>query len=230
MRRLVVLFAILSPLCFTLPVHAAIVINQVMYDPAGSNTGHQWIEVTNTGPDIIDLGVKDIRLFDSSGNHLIKAYGEGNTVMAAGETAIIAQNPLLYLDEYPNYSGKLLKSSFKLPATSGEVGILQTDGAVLVQSKYVAAPKVKQIVSPKSTNKGKRGASSITSTTQKSYGKGTVAPATSADAEVAGALPAFSPLDPLFSSSWFLSFLGLLAFSSFSLILIQRQSHSYTLS
>jgi hypothetical protein len=220
---------------FAVPAHAEIVITKVMYDPAGSNVGHQWISVENTGPDSVDLGAKDIRFFDESENHLIKSYGVGTAMLGAGESAVIAQNPLTYMDDYPNYAGNLLKSSFKLSATSGVVGILQTDGGILAQSKYVASPKVKQIASSESTNKGKSRASSITSTTSKSHGKGTVAPATSADAAVAGALPDFSfpsiplPAVPLFSSPWFVAFLGLLAFSSFSLILIEQRSRFYFL-
>jgi hypothetical protein len=229
------LFLVLGLVVFAAPSHAAIVITKVMNDPAGSNTGHQWVAIENTGPDSVDLGAKDIRLFDDSGNHLIRAYGTASAVLDAGESAIIAQNPLMYMNDFPSYSGTLLKSSFKLSATAGEVGILQTDGGILAQSKYVASPKVKQIVSSKSTNKGKSRASSITSTTSKSHGKGTVAPATTADAAVAGALPAFSfpsipiPAIPLFSSPWFAGFLGLLAFSSFSLILIQQRQRLYFL-
>jgi hypothetical protein len=125
--------------------HAAVAVTEIMYNPTGSNVGHQWVEVTNTGTDPIDLGAKNIRLFDSSGNHLIKAYGTGSaatTEVPVGESAVISQNPLTFLSDYPSYSGTLLKSSFTLTAT-GIVGITQTDGTILDKVSYSSAQGAK---------------------------------------------------------------------------------------
>ena len=224
MRRGVLILCLMFA---AIPVHAAITITKVMYDPVGSNAGHQWIEVSNTGPEAIDLGAKAIRLFDTSGNHLIKPYKGTDAILPSGGAAVIAQNPLLYSSDHPDYTGMLLKSSFSLPAAAGSVGIVHTAPPAPI--------KVKQIASSKSTNNGKRSRTTTNAVTSPTYGKGTVAPATSADAAVAGALPAFSfpsfsipmlaQFEPLFSSIWFAGFLGLLAFSGFSLILIQRRTH-----
>ena len=239
------LFAVATPFA-----HADLIVSKIVYDPAGSNARHQWIEIANTGPSAIDLSAKNIRLFDASGNHLIKPYAGGSSVLGAGEVAVIAQNPLTFLSDYSGYAGLLLKSAFVLPASAGFVGIIQTDGTVLARASYVApAPtvsstaqksKMKQNASGRSTNSSgtnieSKGRQSSTNITSNKYGKGTVAPPTSAGAEVGGALPAFAfptisfpglaPFEPLFSSVWFASFLGLLAFSTFSLILIQRTTH-----
>jgi hypothetical protein len=260
-----------STVLFALPAHAAIVVTEIMYNPLGSNVGHQWIELVNTGPDLVDVGAKNIRLFDGSGNHVIKPCGSTKGTLAPGEVAVIAQNPLTFLDDYSSYSGLLFKSAFSLSASSlvpssNIVGITNTSGTVLAKASYdpragaagdgnslqrtlidsiaafkpaaptpgvaplvlpapLSAPlKVKQITVSKSTNKSKQHTSSITSTTSsKNHGKGTVAPATSAGAEVAGALPSFGPLESLLASPWTAAFLGLLAFSTFSLILIQQR-------
>jgi hypothetical protein len=264
---------ILMPIVlFALPARAAVVVTEIMYNPLGSNAGHQWLELVNTGPDLVDLGAKNIRLFDGSGNHVIKPYGSTKSTLAPGEVAVIAQNPLTFLTDYSLYGGLLFKSALSLSASSlipsaDIVGITDTSGTVLAKALYdpragaagdgnslqrtlidsiaafkpaaptpgvaplvlpaqLSAPvKVKQITLSKSTNKSKQHTSSITSTTSsKNHGKGTVAPATPADAEVAGALPTFGPLESLLASPLFAAFLGLLAFSTFSLILIQQRS------
>ncbi len=274
-----------------LPAHAALVVSEIMYNPPGTNTGQQWIEIANTGPSSVDLGAKDIRLYDASGNHLLKPYAGAGTVLPAGGVAIIAKDPLTFLNDFANFSGTLLKSSFTLSSTAGIIGILQTDGTILAQAKYnsslgaagdgnslqrlvtqgsndegsftPAAPTpgivpttlpaplaaaVKLSTNNFGTNKGtsKRSSSKSTtsqrsskttesskkslSTSDTTYGKGTLAPSAEADASADGALfPSidfsfFAPLVPLFSSIWFACFLSLLAFSSFSLMLVQRRS------
>ena len=269
--RVATVLMVASGIFFAPPVRAAVVVTEIMYNPLGSNTGHQWIEITNTGPDSIDLAAKSIRLFDGNGNHVIKPYGLSKGELAPGDVAVITQNPLGFLAEHNEYAGQLFKSSFSLPSTvlspsTGIVGISDTSGTVLTQATYTsdvgaagdgnslqrtlndwdgtfkpAAPtpaivpvvlppalsvpaKVKQIAVSKSTNKRKQHTSSITSTTSsKNHGKGTLAPAASADVEAAGALPSYGPLETLLASPWFVAFLGLLAFSTFSLILIQQR-------
>ena len=218
--------------------HAALVVTKVMSNPDGVNAGRQWIEVTNNGADPIDLGAKDIRLFTTSGNHLIKAYAGSNTILSAGSTGIIAQNPMSFLFDKPDYAGELFKSSFTLPA-SGVVGITQTDGTVLARKAYVAIATL-ATKKPASTSKSttKRATTRTTSSSKSqlkasktnSYGKGTVAPAASADAEAAGAVFALPPIlailaQPFIQAAgtlWFSLYLALMAFSGFSLIVIQR--------
>ena len=46
--------------------HANLEITEVMYDPQGANTSHQWIEVYNNGSDSIDLTNWFITDYDTS--------------------------------------------------------------------------------------------------------------------------------------------------------------------
>ena len=232
----IIAVGILAALTLPAYAHAALVITKIVSNPPGANAGRQWVEVTNTGTDPIDLGAKNIRFFTTSGNHLIKAYGSGETVLPAGTVGVIAQDPMSFLFDMPSYTGALFKSSFTL-SSAGIVGVVQTDGTVLVRKSYVAPPTSKASAKPSSTSKSttKRATTRTTSGTSKSqlksskttsYGKGTVAPAASADAEAAGAvfaLPvALAPLAPYLRSPWFSLYLALVAFSGFSLIVIQR--------
>ncbi|MBA3789267.1 lamin tail domain-containing protein [Patescibacteria group bacterium] len=115
--------------------HAALVVTEIMYNPAGANTGRQWVEVTNTGTDSIDLAAKNVRLFDAGGNHLIKSDGSSSALLSIGATAVIAQDPTLFRADWPNYTGALLKSSFSL-TSAGIVGFAHTDGTTLTNVSY----------------------------------------------------------------------------------------------
>ena len=224
------LLVVMGALMFALPVHAQIAITKVVYDPPGANAGHQWIEIQNTGTEAIDLAAKDIRLFDTSGNHLIKSYAESSTLLVSGGDVVIAQNPLLFLSDTPSFTGVLLKSSFSLSASKGEVGISKTDGTILGKVSYVAplvvkALKVATVKKPSTTKSStnKRAQTSLQANSSR-YGKGTSAPTDATDVASVGALN--WPSVPLLSSVWFVAFLALLAFSSFSLMLIERREYS----
>lgn len=231
LRSAGILFLASAAGLFPLVSHAAALLSvtEIMYDVPGANTGHQWIKISNVGDASIDLGAKTIRLFDSSGRHLIKTDSEttgGSTVLFPDDTLVIAQNPTQFHIEYPDFQGTVLKSSFSLTA-AGTVGIMQTDGTVLASGKPIAkkASSIKKAAASRSTAASTRKTSSKTA-----YDTGTVAPDASADAAASGALSAASlfrglpiPDLPVFSSVWFAGFLGLLAFSGFSLILIRTQ-------
>ncbi len=270
------------------PARAALEVTEIMYDPPGVNTGRQWIEIINTGPDSVDLGAKNIRLYDASGAHLLKPYTAGGTMVLPVEgVAVIAKDPMSFLNDFATFSGTLLKSSFTLAASAGMLGILKTDGTILAQAKYSSSlgakgdgnslqrilaqessdmgsskramgeegaftpaaptPGIVPIVLPApltapvklstlnsgtnkrvSRNSGTSSKKSSSANPHTIYGKGTVAPSAEANASADGALfPSidfsfFAPLVSLFSSIWFACFLSLLAFSSFSLMLVQR--------
>ena len=195
-----VLLALVVMMVFVVPrapqARAALLITQITANPPGANAGRQWIEIENTGPDAITLGAKTIRLLTTSGNHLIKAYASGTTTLAADASAVIAENPLSFLHDVPSYTGMLLKSSFTLPL-SGIVGIVETDGTVLVEKSYVVPPDAKPVATSKSTSrqatKTTKSTKSHLSGKSSSYGNGTVAPAASADADAAGPRSCYRP-------------------------------------
>jgi hypothetical protein len=263
-------------------VRAAVVVTEIMYNPTGANTGRQWIEVTNTGSDPVDLGAKTVRLFAGGGNHLIKAANGSSTILSPGDVAVIAENPMTFLEDWPSYNGTLLKSSFSLTA-SGDLGLVDTSGTTLSRASYTSvlggkddgnslqrsspnaafvpgaptpgvlpstipaslAAKVKPLSTKSGSTKQATKKSSASHTSKSSshtaYDNGSNAPAATADAWAAGALPPFSIfarpfaikyspfLASLLSSIWFAGFLALLSFSGFSLIVIQRHYDDYLL-
>jgi hypothetical protein len=109
-------------LFFPLLVSAKIIINEIMYDPEGTDTGREWIEVFNSGESDIDLTA--YKLLESNVNHKITNYNETPTaILKAGQFAIIADNSEKFLIDFPGFAGLLFDSAFSLNNT-GEVLVM----------------------------------------------------------------------------------------------------------
>ena len=96
-------------------VHA-IQISEIMYDPSGTDTGHEWIEVYNDTSVAIDI--KSLKLFENNVNHGISVVS-GNDFLNAGEYAIIADNASLFSLDNPEVTAAIFDSAFSL-SNSGE--------------------------------------------------------------------------------------------------------------
>src|SRR3989344_7115651 len=121
-------------LFFVSPVSSAGVlsITEIMYNPDGSDTGREWIEVYNGGSSVVDL--VDWIFFEAETNHEV-AYYSGPTTVASGSYAIIASDPEKFKIDFPNYNGVLYDSSFSLSNT-GETLALKKDEAIVDSVTY----------------------------------------------------------------------------------------------
>ncbi len=111
-------FTVTAFLFFILPVIASaqVVISEIMYDPDGLDSGREWIEVTNTGENPVDISGWKFR--ENSINHSLNVIS-GVSVLSGGQSAIIADNANTFISENPTFSGNLFDSSFSL-SNSGE--------------------------------------------------------------------------------------------------------------
>lgn len=103
---------------FPASVFASVSISEVMYDPAGSDDGHEWIEIYNSGA---SLDIAKWKLFEGGSNHGITAYA-GGSALASGGYAVLADNPQKFLADWPNFSGQVFDTVFSggLNNTNGE--------------------------------------------------------------------------------------------------------------
>ncbi len=115
--RTLVIFISIGLFWFPGSVSAAVEITEVMYDVSGADTGREWIEVTNTGADAVDLS--GYKFFEAETNHGLTVT-EGESTLSPGSSAIIADNPVAFKTDWPQFSGLLFDSSFSLSNT-GEV-------------------------------------------------------------------------------------------------------------
>ncbi len=118
------LTSIILGLSLPLQALAAMQITEIMYDVSGTDAGREWVEITNTGSNSAD--VSGFKFFEANTNHaLIVVSGSG--VLQPGISAIIADDAVKFLLEYPAYGGALFDSSFSLSNT-GETIVLKDDG------------------------------------------------------------------------------------------------------
>ncbi len=115
-----------------LSAHAGtIVITEIMYDPAGADSKHEWIEVYADAP----TDISSWKVFEGGSNHGLTLFAGSDTV-AAGGYAVIADDPATFLGDYPTFSGTLFDVAFTggLNNASGEAIVLRNDSLVDVDS------------------------------------------------------------------------------------------------
>ncbi len=115
-------------LCIPDVMLSKVMITEIMYDPAGTDTGREWIEVYNDDSGSVDLA--NYRLFENGVAHTMKPFNAPAILLNAGVYAIVADNPEKFLVDYPTYNGLLIDSAFSLNNT-GESLVFQTSDAVV---------------------------------------------------------------------------------------------------
>ncbi len=100
---------------FIMTITSAYSLNfsEIMYNPQGSDTGREWIELSN--PECEDL--EEYGLFENNINHRMTMYSDGTC-----DYPIICDDCLLLLNEY-NISSRTYESSFTLSNTGEYLGL-----------------------------------------------------------------------------------------------------------
>jgi len=114
---LIIFFGLIIPIFFYFnPVLAAnenIIINELMYNPKGNDDGNEWLEILNISQNTITLNT-NWRLYKASSgkNHIINQPVSGDFSLEPQEFAILTTDPQIFLSNYPNFNGTLIKVSF----------------------------------------------------------------------------------------------------------------------
>lgn len=120
------------------PVRAAaggLKITEIMYDLPGSDSGREWVEITNTGSDKLDI--EGYRLSEGGTNHVLSVVS-GTTTLVAGQSVIVVSNASKFSADWPQYAGILLKSSFSLSNTAETIEIKDATLYTLDSVSYTA--------------------------------------------------------------------------------------------
>ena len=108
-----------------------LIITEIMYDPAGSDTDHEWVEIYNAGADvvtIIDGSSTDSWRFNDGSNHTL-TFVQGNLTIPASGTAILASDAATFLTDHPGFTGTVLDTVMSLNNTSDTLKLSPDKGA-----------------------------------------------------------------------------------------------------
>ncbi len=125
--------------------HAAVTINEVMYNPKGSDSGREWVELYNSGSSDVALvggqGSGSWRIADSSNHTLtdpVGGVGRGSLVVPAGGYLIVASDPAAFIGEYGG-SYSVVKASLSLTNTGTTISLIDGTGATVDSVTYAAS-------------------------------------------------------------------------------------------
>ena len=104
------------------PQFFPVIINEIMYNPAGADNYREWIEVFNNGESSVDLS--QWKFFENEVNHKLTLI-QGSNILSSRAYAVITNNE--ELSDYPTYSGILFKSSFSLKNSGEEITLKNGD-------------------------------------------------------------------------------------------------------
>ena len=110
------MFPLVVMVLLTRTAYADVVITEIMYDPSGSDQGHEWVEIMNDGG--APVAVQDMRFVEADVRHLIKE-ASGGMNLAPGAVAVIVQDSAVFSNTYPGYQGQVFLSSFSLRQQEG---------------------------------------------------------------------------------------------------------------
>lgn len=136
MKRLGVPVSFVVVLWASMPylASASVWISEIHYNPEGSDSDYEWIEVHNRGDDSIDLN--QYRFREQGVNHLIQAPEDADGELAPDAYAVIADKPEAFLGLYPDYSGLLYDSSFSLKNTGELLALINENDHTVFEVTY----------------------------------------------------------------------------------------------
>jgi hypothetical protein len=89
-------------------------INEIMYNPNGTDPGREWIEVYNNNE--FEINISDWKFFENEVNHGITLF-QGSELASVNDYVILADDAQQLLNDYPGFSKTIFESSFSLTNT-----------------------------------------------------------------------------------------------------------------
>ena len=108
-------------------------INEIMYNPAGADSDHEWIELHNTQPTPLDI--TGWKLYENGVNHGLTLQ-QGTMNLPPQSYAVIADDYQEFLNDYPTYTGTLIDSAFSLLNTGEYLAIKNTTLHIIDELTY----------------------------------------------------------------------------------------------
>ncbi len=123
----IILLAVLSASSF-----AEVMISEIMYNPLGTETKKEWIEIYNKGENA--LNISSWKIQDGTTLRTLLFY-RGENLIAPDSFVLIVRSGENFSNEYPLYTGTIFESSFSLTNSGKEIYLLNEFNEVV---DYVA--------------------------------------------------------------------------------------------
>jgi hypothetical protein len=107
-----------------------VIINEIMYNPKGSDNGREWIELFNAGN--CEVNLTGWKFFESNTNHKITLIF-GSIILKPNQFTIISNNATKFKEEYPSVSCNIFQSSFSL-SNIGEFIAIKNSSLQIIDS------------------------------------------------------------------------------------------------
>jgi len=113
---------------------ASVTISEIMYDPDGSDTNREWVELYNDGGSSVDLSAW--KFVEANTNHGLTSYSGGVSISSGGY-AIIALEPATFVGEWGGDGAPVFDASFSLGNAVGEaLSLKDADGNIVYTVTY----------------------------------------------------------------------------------------------
>ncbi len=127
----------------------ALLISEVLSNPVGTDNGREWVELYNDTSETIDLASFSLSTSET-GQAIALTPLQGGTQLAPGAYAVIAtivSGQTKFLEDYPSYSGILLRVSSTFSLTNTTASLYIRSGASVVTNipSYTAADEGKSL-------------------------------------------------------------------------------------
>jgi len=124
MRNLMIFMLLCTTAC-------GLEITEVMFNPDGTDSGREWVEITNVGAQV---NLSQYRFFENNVHHQMVVW-QGDELLG-NDSAIIADEADTFILEYPGYTGTVLDSSWSSLSNAGELIGISKDGEIIHQIEY----------------------------------------------------------------------------------------------
>ena len=114
---------------------ASLEITEVMYDPIGSNTGHQWVELYNNSADSFEFDALKWRFNDGSSHYL---NNKVNFIINANSYFIITGDKDVFLSDHVGFGGTVIDTVLSLDKDGDTVSIIN-DGKTVDSATYTSS-------------------------------------------------------------------------------------------
>src|SRR3989339_1470147 len=89
-----------------------LLINEIMYNPAGTDGGHEWLEIYNYSTST-SYAINGSWRFNDGSNHQLSIIA-GDGVIEPAEYWVLSADDQIFLQDYPDYQGTLIDTVMSL--------------------------------------------------------------------------------------------------------------------